>query len=152
MPVPLPCPRTCYQDEFSPELVHEISEKYGLPPDRIFYYRRKRDYGYHRCPLRCGRSTMGTAMGKHLQVYHPGIDRTTVTCSVRSRKGKHCLGEPVDGATYLQHFEHDHFLHHSVCAFCLFAVPVSRMKKHFDVCPGFLYQGERRRLFWDDGN
>ncbi|KAK0201288.1 hypothetical protein DFS33DRAFT_1456421 [Desarmillaria ectypa] len=146
-PVPVPCPRSCFKEEFSHEAVREIAQKYGLPPDRIFYYRRsfKRDSSLRRCPLDCGHYTRGIVMKRHLERYHPGIEGTTVTCSVGSRLRVRCSGKPVEGATYLEHFKKDHCVTQALCPFCLTITQMLRLKNHFGVCRAVLHPGEELR-------
>ncbi|KAK0190139.1 hypothetical protein F5146DRAFT_1054213 [Armillaria mellea] len=127
------CPRHCIQEAFPPEFVRQVSEKYGIPPAQILHY-RKRDGNFHYCPLDCGHYTVGSSMVRHLAKHHPGIEGTTVQCTVKSLKGERCLRQPMEGAGFLAHFERDHRIQDALCPFCLEATVSPKMMDHFAVC------------------
>ncbi|KAK0429611.1 hypothetical protein EV421DRAFT_2042646 [Armillaria borealis] len=139
-----PCPRHCVQEDFPPEFVHEVAQKFGLSPDQILHY-RKMDGNFHYCPLDCGHYTVGTGMAHHLKKHHPDIEGTTVTCSVKSLKGERCLRQPMEGAKFLEHFERDHCIREALCPFCLTVTPTPKLMDHFAVCSEIAHPVEERK-------
>ncbi|PBK85870.1 hypothetical protein ARMGADRAFT_1036041 [Armillaria gallica] len=139
-----PCPRHCVQEQFPPEFVREVADKFGLSPDHILHY-RKMDGNFHYCPLDCGHYTVGTSMARHLKKHHPDIEGTTVRCSVRSLKGERCLRQPMEGAKFLEHFERDHCIREALCPFCLTVSPTPKLMDHFAVCSEIDHTVEERK-------
>ncbi|KAK0471497.1 hypothetical protein IW261DRAFT_1511696 [Armillaria novae-zelandiae] len=128
-----PCPRYCVQEDFPPEFVWQVAEKFGIPPAQILHY-RKMDGNFHYCPLDCGNYTVGSSMVHHLKKHHPDIQGTTVSCTVRSLKGERCLRQPMEGATFLAHFERDHCIQEALCPFCLAVAARPKLMDHFEIC------------------
>lgn len=128
-----PCPRYCVQQDFPPEFVRQVTEKFGIPSNQILYY-RKMDGNFHYCPLDCGNYTLGSSMAHHLKKHHPDIEGMTVSCSVRSLKGERCLCQPVQGIEFLAHFERDNCIQEALCPFCLRVTATPKLMDHFEVC------------------
>ncbi|KAK0209918.1 hypothetical protein IW262DRAFT_1468228 [Armillaria fumosa] len=128
-----PCPKYCVQQNFPPEFVRQVAEKYGIAPNQILHY-RKVDGNFHYCPLDCGNYTLGSSMAHHLKKHHPNIEGATVSCTVRSLKGERCLRQPMQGVDFLAHFERDHCIQEALCPFCLRVTAMPKLMDHFEVC------------------
>ncbi len=137
-------PRHCVQEEFPPEFVRQVADKFGISPEHILHY-RKMDGNFHYCPLDCGHYTVGTSMARHLKKHHPDIENTTVRCSVKSLKGERCLRQPMEGAKFLEHFERDHCIREALCPFCLTVTATPKLMDHFAVCSEIDHTVEERK-------